>query len=105
MKVFLTHSTQHLRRSLEKRSCEIGQVEFYAFSDGERGYRLKESVKRKSVAIISSILPDPESFFELLALHQLILENRAKKSISSFLTLDMHGRTDQVNRVKGASGS
>jgi ribose-phosphate pyrophosphokinase len=97
MKVFLTHSTQHLRRSLEKRSCEIGQVEFYAFSDGERGYRLKESVKRKSVAIISSILPDPESFFELLALHQLILENRAKK-INIFVPYLGYARQDRPSR-------
>jgi ribose-phosphate pyrophosphokinase len=79
MKLFLTHSTQHLRRSFKKCACDIGLFESYAFADGERGYRLKEEIKRKSVAIIASILPNPESLFELMVLHRLVLENGADK--------------------------
>lgn len=77
---FLTHSTKHLRRSLEKQGVNIGQVDSFAFADGERGYRLKERVKRKSVVIIASILPDPESLFELMVLLRLALENGARKT-------------------------
>jgi len=77
MKLFLTHSTQHLRSFFKKRGCEIGRYESYTFADGERGYRLKEEVNGESVTIVASILPDPESLFELMALHHLIMENGA----------------------------
>ena len=81
MKFFLTHSTQHLRRSFKRCGCDIGRYETYTFADGERGYRLKEKVNNESVAIIASILPNPESLFELMALHRLAIENGASKTI------------------------
>src|SRR4030042_4818860 len=77
---FFTQSTKHLRGPLEKQGVDIGQVDSFAFADGERGYRLKESVKRRSVAIIASVLPDPESLFELMALYRLSVENGARKT-------------------------
>jgi ribose-phosphate pyrophosphokinase len=81
MELFLTHSTEHLRRPLRKLTSNIGRYETYAFADGERGYRLREKVNRKSVAIIASVLPNPESFFELMALHRLTIENDASQTI------------------------
>jgi ribose-phosphate pyrophosphokinase len=80
MKLFLTSSTQHLRRSLINCGCNIGRYESYTFADGERGYRLKENVKRKQVVITASILPSPESLFELMALNRLVSENGAAKT-------------------------
>ena len=49
MKLFLTHSTEHLRRPLRKLAFNIGRYETYTFADGERGYRLKEKVDGESV--------------------------------------------------------
>lgn len=80
MKLFLADSAKHLKRSLKRSGCNIGRYESSIFADGERGYRLKESVKRESVAIIASILPNPVSLFELLALHRLVIENGARKA-------------------------
>jgi ribose-phosphate pyrophosphokinase len=77
MKSFLTDSTTHLRSSLRRHGCAIGQYKSSAFADRERGYLLKENVQGKSIAIIASVLPAPESLFDLLALHRLLLENGA----------------------------
>ena len=81
MKLFLTPSTNHLRRSLLSNGCDIGRYESYLFADRERGYRLREDIRRKTVAIFASILPDPESLFQLLALNRLARENGASKTI------------------------
>lgn len=78
MKLFLADSAKHLKQSLKKIGCEIGQYESYAFADGERGYRLKENVRRKWVVIVASILPNPGSLFEITVLHRLALENGAR---------------------------
>jgi ribose-phosphate pyrophosphokinase len=80
MKFFLTPSTYHLRRSLFSNGCDIGRYESYFFADRERGYRLREDVRRRRVAIVASILPDPETLFQLLALHRLVRENGAVKT-------------------------
>lgn len=77
MKIFLTGSTEHLRVSLAKHGCGIGRYTSFAFADGERGYRLTDDVAGKSTAIIASVLPAPESLFDLLALHRLLRENGA----------------------------
>ena len=80
MKLFLAESAKHLRQNLRKYGYEAARYESYLFSDGERGYRLKENAKGESVVIIASILPDPGSLFEALALHRLVLENGARKT-------------------------
>lgn len=77
MKLFLADSAKHLKKNLKKIGCDIGQYESYVFADGERGYRLRENVRGKWVAIVASILPNPGSLFEITALHRLALENGA----------------------------
>jgi ribose-phosphate pyrophosphokinase len=80
MKLFVSDSAKHLRPRLKKYGCEVGQYDSYAFADGERGYRLRENVRGKSIALIASVLPNPESLFEILALHRLVLENGSRKT-------------------------
>jgi ribose-phosphate pyrophosphokinase len=75
MKSFLTDATVHLRSSLTRHGGTIGRYRTSAFADRERRYLLKEDVKGGAVAIIASVLPAPESLFDLLALHRLLLEN------------------------------
>ncbi len=77
---FLSSSARHFHRSFVRLGCDMGRFESYAFADGERGYRLKVNVKGKSVAIVASILPGPESLFELMALNHLACENGARKT-------------------------
>jgi ribose-phosphate pyrophosphokinase len=61
--------------------CDIGRYDSYFFADRERGYRLKEDIKKRRVAILASILPDPESLFQIIALNHLVRENGAGKTI------------------------
>ncbi len=75
MKSFLTDATRHLRSSLKRHGWAIGRYRIPTFVDGERRYLLKEDVKGQSVAVVASVLPAPESLFDLLALHRLLLEN------------------------------
>ena len=80
MVIFVADSANHLKKNLKKAGCEIGSYESYAFADGEHGYRLMENVRGKSVFIIASVLPNPESLFQILALHRLSLDNGAQKT-------------------------
>jgi ribose-phosphate pyrophosphokinase len=98
MKLFLTHSTEHLGRPLRKLACNVGRYETYTFADGERGYRLREKVNRRSVAIIASVLPNPESLFELTALHRLAIENGASKTVLVIPYLG-YARQDRPNQT------
>ena len=77
MKYYLTDSAEHLRSSLVRHGCAIGRYEVSAFADQERRYRLKGEVAGQSVAIVASVLPAPESLFDLMALHRLLKENGA----------------------------
>ena len=77
MKYYLTDSTEHLRSSLLKHGCSIGRYELSDFADRERRYRLQGEVTGQSVAIVASILPDPGTLFDLMALHRLLKENGA----------------------------
>ena len=81
MKVFLTSSVSHLQKPLQKEGVKFGKTESYTFADGEQGYRLKNEVQGESIGIIGSILPDPHSLFELMALHHLARENGAGETI------------------------
>jgi len=80
MKLFIADSAKHLRRNLIRYGCEIGQHESYAFADGERGYRLGQNVRGEKVVLLASVLPNPESLFEILALHRLLGENGVRKT-------------------------
>ena len=81
MKLFLSDSARHLRQNIRKHGLEIGQYESYAFADGERGYRLREDVRGESFVLIASVLPNPESLFEILAFHRLACENGARHTV------------------------
>jgi ribose-phosphate pyrophosphokinase len=72
---------RHLFRNIRKYGFKIGRYESYAFADGERGFRLREDVRGKSVVLIASVLPNPESLFEILAFHHLACENGARNTI------------------------
>jgi ribose-phosphate pyrophosphokinase len=80
MKLLLAETAKHLRRNLKKYGCEIVPYESYGYADGERGYHLKDSVRGESVVLIASLLPNPGSLFEIMALHHLSLENGARET-------------------------
>ena len=77
VKVFLTGSTGHLRRSLVRRGHPVGKVIVSAFADAERRYSLAEGVAGQAVGLVASVLPAPESLFDLLAFRRLLVENGA----------------------------
>ncbi|HUL31505.1 MAG TPA: ribose-phosphate diphosphokinase [Thermodesulfobacteriota bacterium] len=80
MKLFIADSAKHLKRNLNKYGLHVGQYESFAFADGERGYRLKENVRGESIALVASVLPNPDSLFEILILHHLLRENNARRT-------------------------
>ena len=80
MNLFLTSSVSHLQKSFKRHGFDLGRVESYAFADGECGYRLGKSVEGEPVGLIGSILPGPQSFFDLMALHHIIRENGARET-------------------------
>jgi ribose-phosphate pyrophosphokinase len=102
MKLFLAHSAEHLRRFLEKHEVPIARHERFFFADQERGYRIREKMKGKRTAIIACVLPDSESFFELLALHRVIRENGATR-IDVVIPYLGYARQDRPDRVGEAS--
>jgi len=102
MKLFLAHSAEHLRRFLEKHEVPIARHDRFSFADQERGYRLRERVRGKRAAIIACVLPDPESLFELLALHRVIRENGATR-IDVVIPYLGYARQDRPDREGEAS--
>lgn len=103
MKSFLTDSTKHLRSSLVRRGCAIGRYKSSVFADRERRYLLREEVTGKSVTLIASVLPAPESLFDLLALHRLLLENGVVE-IKLILPYLGYARQDRPGK-KGEAGT
>ncbi|HVP80544.1 MAG TPA: ribose-phosphate diphosphokinase [Thermodesulfobacteriota bacterium] len=97
MRIFLADSARHLGQNIRKCGFEIGQYESYAFADGERGYRLREDVRGESVVLIASVLPNPESLFEILAFHRLACENGARNT-SFFVPYLGYARQDRPAR-------
>jgi ribose-phosphate pyrophosphokinase len=102
MKFLLTPSTRHLERSLLEEGCRVDRYESYTFADGERGYRLKGRVRGEPVVILASILPDPESFFHLMALNRLALENGA---VGTILIIPYLGYARQDRPTRAGEGS
>jgi ribose-phosphate pyrophosphokinase len=102
MKSFLTDSTKHLRSSLVRRGCAIGRYTSSVFADRERRYLLREDITGKSVSLIASVLPAPESLFDLLALHRLLLENGAAE-ITLIIPYLGYARQDHPGK-KGEAG-
>lgn len=105
MRVFLTPSTEHLRPFFKTDAFPFGRYERYLFSDGERGYRLKTAVKNRKVAVIASVLPEPDSLFELLCLVHLARENGAEKIILAVPYLGYARQDRSANRGEGKIGS
>ncbi len=104
MKLFIADSAKHLRRNLAKYGGEIGRYESYVFADSERGYRLRENVKGKRVVLVASVLPNPESFFEILAVHRLFRENGARETTTVIPYLG-YARQDRPTRPgEGCTG-
>jgi ribose-phosphate pyrophosphokinase len=97
MKAFLTDSTRHLRSSLTSHGNAIGKYKCTTFADRERRYLLQEDIAGQPVAIIASILPAPESLFDLLSLHRLLRENGASEItlIVPYLGYARQDRSDQ----------
>ncbi len=102
MKLFLAQSAQHWRQPLEKYGITVGRYEAYFFADQEQGYRLREGVKGRVVGLIASVLPDPASLFELLALHRLMIENGALR-VDLIIPYLGYARQDRPNRSGEAS--
>lgn len=102
MEYYLTGSAEHLRFSLRKQGCAVGRYEVSAFADGERRYRLKGDVLGKSVTIVASVLPSPESLFDLLALYRLLQENGAARTD---LMVPYLGYARQDRRTHGGEAS
>jgi len=78
MHYVLTPSTAHLRGALATRNRAASLCEPLFFADGERGYRLTEPVKDQDVTVVASVLPDPASLFDILALCALLRENGSR---------------------------
>jgi len=98
MRLFLANSASHLQESLRKHSFAVGRIEYYAFADQERGYRLMDDVKGESVGVIGSVLPDPQSLFDLMAVHHLARENGARETNLVVPYLG-YARQDRPNRA------
>jgi ribose-phosphate pyrophosphokinase len=79
MTYFLNESTHHLRRLYLNRGAAVGSYQALQFGDGEFGYRLSEDMRRQSATVVASILPDPSSLFDLLALFRVLHDNRAQR--------------------------
>ena len=102
VRFFLNDSTGHLRSSLLKRGHAIGRYDSSRFADQERRYLLRKDITGKSVALIASVLPAPESLFDLLALHRLLLENGAAE-ITLIIPYLGYARQDHPGK-KGEAG-
>jgi phosphoribosylpyrophosphate synthetase len=92
MKLFVAESAKHLRQNLKRYGWKIGPYESYVFADGERGYRLKEKVGGKSVVLVACVLPNPDSFFEILTFLVSSRRMAPGERPSSFLIPDTRGR-------------
>lgn len=94
---FLTQSAQHLRPLYVNRHAGVGTFQMTAFADGEWNVRLTEDVKRKSVTLVGSVLPDPASLFDVLASFRVLREN---KSLNPSLVIPYLGyaRQDRASR-------
>jgi len=79
MRFYIAPASDHLRPRLAALGEKVGAWESFRFADGERGYRLSGSVAGEPVAVVGSVLPDPASLFDLIALMQLLIENGAQR--------------------------
>jgi len=102
MRAFITPSADHLRARLSASSVQIGDWEPHRFADGERGYRLSETVTGQSVAVVGSVTSDPGSLFDLIALTRLLAENGSQRPV---LMIPYLGYARQDRPVRSGEGS
>ena len=102
MRFFVTSSVDHLRSRLAGLGARIGAWESFQFADGERGYRLNETVMGESVAVVGSVTPDPGSLFDLIALARLLAENGSQPPL---LLIPYLGYARQDRPVRHGEGS
>ncbi len=74
---FLTQSVQHLRALYVNRQAGVGTIQVSMAAGGEWDVRLAEDIRRKPVALVASVLPDPSSLFDLLASFRVLRENKS----------------------------
>lgn len=102
---FLTESTRHLEPLLQKTGTEIEQVVRKRFSDGEIFLYLKEQLAGQSAALLASVLPDPNSLFELLAVFHLLRTNRVR-NLDLMIPYLGYARQDRPTKAgEGAAGT
>ncbi len=81
MFIFTNQTTAHLKPLLRARLLKTGRYTKEKFKDKQRWYSLLTKVKRQNTAVVASILPDPETFLDLISLHRLLKEERAQSRI------------------------
>lgn len=74
----LTSSTQHLRKLFVNRGVSVIHYLEERLAGGGYRFQLTEDVRHQPVTLVASILPDPVTFFELLAVHRLLRENKTR---------------------------
>ncbi len=105
MKLFFNGSAAHLKRFFLHAGFQIGRYRQYAFADHEIGIHLLDDVRGKSTAIVGSILPDPQSFFELLMMHRILRDNHSS-AIIIVISYFGYARQDRpTQKEKEVSGS
>jgi len=79
MTYFLNESSHHLRKLFLNRGAAVGAYQAFQLEDGEFGYRLTEDVRRQPAAIVASVLAEPSSLFDVLALFRVLRDNRSQR--------------------------
>ncbi|OGL95160.1 hypothetical protein A2348_02450 [Candidatus Uhrbacteria bacterium RIFOXYB12_FULL_58_10] len=92
---FLARSTKHLRPLFVNRQAGVGAFDIDSSPEREWNIRINEDVKRKQVTLVGSILPDPNSLFEILTAFRVLREN---KSLNPFLVVPYlaYARQDHI---------
>jgi ribose-phosphate pyrophosphokinase len=99
---FLLDSAKHLKASFGKRT-EFGRFKISRFRSGECRYEIFSNVRGQPIQVIGSILPDPQSFFDLAALTDAIAAQKPK-SIELLIPYLAYARQDRPVGNEGALG-
>jgi len=104
MKYFLTKSTNYLLRNLNQKKIKIEKIDYTEFADGERSYKLARGLDDETATLIGSIMPNPDSFFELLAIANLLKTNGAKNLKLTIPYLGYARQDRPARKGEGAAG-
>lgn len=78
MIIFSNHTSKHLLSSLNQRPFRAGKFKKGAYADGSPWYSLETNVKHQNLAVVASLATNADSLLDLLAIHRLTKENKAK---------------------------